>query len=132
MTITTILFLIGRILYGGYFLINGINHFIKMEMMKGYAASKGVPIAGLAVAVSGLLIIFGGLGILFGFYTKWAITAIVIFLICVSCKMHNFWKATDSNIKMADMIHFMKNIALIGAALMMLAIPIPWLFSLAF
>ena len=39
------LFLLGRILYGGFFLLGGINHFMHLGMMSGYSASKGVPAA---------------------------------------------------------------------------------------
>jgi hypothetical protein len=40
--------------------------------------------------------------------------------------MHNFWKDEDPQMKMADRINFMKNMALLGALLMLLAIPLPW------
>jgi putative oxidoreductase len=36
-------FLIGRLLFGGYFLYNGINHLRNREQMAPYAESKGVP-----------------------------------------------------------------------------------------
>jgi uncharacterized membrane protein YphA (DoxX/SURF4 family) len=45
--------------------------------------------------------------------------------------MHNFWATTDPQMKQADMIHFLKNMAMVGALLMLLAIPQPWPFSLA-
>ena len=34
-----IIFLIGRIIAGGYFLMGAYNHFTKLEMMAGYAKS---------------------------------------------------------------------------------------------
>ena len=39
-----IIFLIGRILFGGYFLMGGINHFTKKEMMKGYVTGSFIEI----------------------------------------------------------------------------------------
>lgn len=127
-----IAFLIGRIIFGGYFVMNGLNHFIKFGMMRGYAVSKGVPAAGLAVGVTGLLLISGGAGVLLGTYIQWAAAALVAFLIPVSFKMHNFWSITDPQMKMVDMVNFLKNMALLGAALMMLAIPQPWPYGLGF
>ena len=56
-------FLIGRIIFGGFFLVNGINHFTMMSMMATYSEAKGVPAAGPAVVVTGLLLIFGGLSV---------------------------------------------------------------------
>ena len=129
MDVITFLFLIGRILYGGYFLMSGRNHFLKMEMMSGYAASKGVPSSKLAVAVSGFLILAGGLGILTGLYVEWSVLLIAIFLVIISFKMHAYWTDADPNAKMVNMQHFLKNMALLGAALMFLAIPAPWPYA---
>jgi len=129
-----VLFLIGRILFGGFFLFNGVNHFAKRSMMSQYARSKGVPAAGLAVMGSGLLILLGGLSVLLGAWPQIGLWLIVIFLLGVSPMMHNFWAVTDPNQRMADIINFMKNMALVGAALMMQvaisAMPHPWPFSL--
>lgn len=124
-----IAFLIGRILFGGFFLVNALNHFAKNEMLAGYAASKGVPAPKFLVFVSGLFILFGGLGMLLGVYTQWAAAALVIFLVVVSFKMHNFWAMTDPMMRMTEMVSFMKNMGLLGGALMTLAIPMPWPWS---
>jgi len=110
--------------------MNGINHFTKGGMLSQYAASKGVPSPKLAVYVSGLFILFGGLGILLGVYVEWAITLLAVFLVIVTYKMHSFWAVTDPDMRMADMLHFMKNLALLGAVLMFLSIPTPWALSI--
>lgn len=122
-------FLIGRILFGGYFLMNAINHFSKADMLSGYAAAKGVKSPKLAVFVSGLLLLAGGAGILLGVYVSWAVLALVLFLVPVSFKMHAFWKVSEPNMKMMEMVNFTKNMALLGAALMLLAISTPWPLS---
>lgn len=127
---TDIIFLVGRLLLGGYFLINGINHFRQMNMLSGYAGSKKVPYPNLAVGVSGILLLIGGLGILLGVYIEWAVLALVLFFIPVSVMLHNFWAATDPQTKMTDTINFTKNMALMGAVLMLLSIPTPWPLSL--
>lgn len=124
-----IIILIGRILYGGFFVLSGISHFSKNESMAGYAASKGVPFSKAAVFFSGALIILGGLGIVAGVYIKIAIALLTVFLVVVSFWMHAFWKEADPMMKMNDKISFMKNMALWGAALMFLAIAEPWIFA---
>jgi len=121
-----ILFVIGRILYGGFFIMNGLNHFRQYGMLKGYAASKGVPAPGSAVMVTGLLILFGGLGVVLGIYIQWAVLALALFLIPVSLKMHNFWSVSDPMMRMAEAVNFSKNTALLGASLILLLIPEPW------
>ena len=104
-------------------MVAGSNHFTKTEMLANYARSKGVPMPKLAVLFSGLLIFFGGLWVVTGFYIQIGIVELVLFLVPVSFKMHDFWNDTDPNQKMMNMTHFMKNMALIGAALMLLQIP---------
>jgi putative oxidoreductase len=110
--------------------MNGFNHFRKMKMMKGYASSKGVPMAGLAIAITGLMILLGGLGILLGTYIQLSVLLLAIFLIFVTFKMHNFWAITEPNMKMMEMVNFYKNLALLGAVLMILFIPSPWVYSI--
>jgi putative oxidoreductase len=127
---TAVVLLIGRILYGGFFLISGINHFTKMSSYKPYVASKGIPAPALAVVVSGLLLFLGGLSVLVGFWPYIGLLLIVVFLLGATPGMHNFWKATDPMARMNDQINFMKNVALLGAALAMAAIAQPWPLSL--
>ncbi len=123
-------FLIGRIIVGAYYLMNAYNHFSKIEMMSGYAASKGVTSPKLFTVLTGILLLLGGLSILLGIRPELGVLALVIFFVAVSFKMHNFWAIQDPSMKMMEMVNFMKNMALLGSALMLLAIPLPWLFSL--
>jgi len=124
------IFLIGRLLLGGYFIFGGYNHFANLGMMTGYAQSKGVPAAKAAVAFSGLLLLIGGLSILLGIYPTVGTVALVLFLLPVTVMMHAFWKVQDPMAKMGEMVNFMKNFALLGSALMLLAVPQPWVMSL--
>jgi uncharacterized membrane protein YphA (DoxX/SURF4 family) len=112
------LFIVGRLLYGGYFLWNGINHFWHYEALKQYAASKKIPYSGIAVVVTGFLLLVGGLGVILGIYPVLSILALVLFLVPVTFLMHNFWSVTDEQMKMMEIINFSKNLALLGAALM--------------
>lgn len=125
-----ILFLVGRILFGGFFIFNGINHFQRLAMMSNYAKSKGVPLPSLAVALTGILLVLGGLSILLGAFPIVGIILLALFLIPTSFMMHNFWTITDPQMKMGEMVNFMKNMALLGALFMFLAIPVPWTFGL--
>jgi len=125
-----IAFLIGRILLGFYYLFNAFNHFSQLPMMSQYAASKGVPAPKLAVGGSGLLLLLGGLSILSGYQPHIGAILIVLFLVPVALKMHNFWAVNDQQMKMVEMVNFLKNFALAASALMFLAIQTPWPFSL--
>jgi len=124
-----IVFVIGRILLGGFFVANGINHFRNLNMMAGYAKSKGTPASTLAVGGTGVLLLLGGLSLVFGFQPLVGAALLVIFLLGVSFKMHNYWTVQDPQAKMGEQVNFMKNMALLGALLMLVAIPRPWALS---
>lgn len=115
-----ILLIIGRVLFGGFFVMTGINHFTKLNAMSTYVASKKVPISTLATLFTGALLIAGGAGVLFDTYTILALWLLIIFLVPTSLIMHTFWKESDPQTKMVEMTQFMKNMALAGAALMLI------------
>lgn len=123
-----VLFLIGRIIVGIYFIMNAYNHFKNKKAMIEYAKMKQVQMPELAVPFTGLLLLLGGLSILCGYQTNIGITFIALFLIPVSFMMHNFWAVPEQQ-KMIEKVNFMKNMALLGFNLMLLLIPTPWPFS---
>jgi putative oxidoreductase len=123
-------FLIGRIILGIYYLFNASNHFMRLDMMTGYTASKGVPAPRVFVIVTGILLLIGGVSILLGIRPVVGVVALVVFFIPVSFIMHNFWAVQDPMAKMLEMVNFTKNMGLMGSALMFLAIPQPWPLSL--
>jgi putative oxidoreductase len=118
--------LFGRAIFGGYFLYNGINHFVNYRMMKDYARSKDVPMPGVAVAASGALIVLGGLSILAGARPKLGASLVTTFLLGVSPQVHAFWRIDDQSERMQEMVNFTKNLALIGGAAFVAALPEPW------
>jgi putative oxidoreductase len=124
------LFVLGRLLLGGYFVMSGLNHFKHLTMLTGYAKSKGVPMAREAVMLTGLMMVFGGLGILLGVYVQLSVLLLTVFLFVTTMQMHQFWKISEPMARMGEEINFKKNLALLGALLMLLAIPLPWIVSL--
>lgn len=123
------LFLLGRVLFGGFFVLSGLKHLTGLAGMTGYAQMKKVPAAKFGVIVSGLMILLGGIGVITGIYTTISLWLIIIFLVLVTFKMHAYWAVTDVNMKMAEQVNFKKNLALLGAALMLLALATPWAMS---
>ena len=124
------LFLAGRILYGWFFLLAGIDHFRRVEMMAPYAKSKGVPSPRAGVLGSGALIVLGGLSVLLGVRPVWGVLLLTVFLVPTTFLMHNYWADTDPSARQGNLTNFKKNIALLGAAWMFLLIPQPWPLSL--
>jgi putative oxidoreductase len=107
---------LGRFFFALIFLLAGANHFNKQTI--GYAASQGVPLASIAVPLSGVLAIAGALSILLGYRAKLGAWLIVLFLIPVTLMMHKFWTVTDPMMAQMQMILFMKNVSMLGGALL--------------
>jgi putative oxidoreductase len=107
---------LGRFLFVLIFLMAGANHFNKQTI--GYAASQGVPLASISVPLSGVLAIAGGLSILLGYRAKLGAWLLVLFLVPVTLMMHKFWLVQDPMMAQIQMILFMKNVAMLGGALL--------------
>ncbi len=110
-------FLIGRVVFGGFFLYNGINHFKQQKALSQYAGAKNVPYPDLAVTASGVAMAVGGASVILGLKPQIGALAIMAFLGTASPLMHDFWTVQDPNQRQNELIHFSKNIALLGAAL---------------
>jgi uncharacterized membrane protein YphA (DoxX/SURF4 family) len=119
----------GRVIFGGYFLFSGWNHWKHRPMLSGYAASKGVPAPDVAVLGSGAMVAVGGLSVLLGVKPKIGAGLIAGFLAGVTPAMHAFWKDENPQEKMSNQNNFMKNLALLGGASLVAAVPEPWPLS---
>lgn len=107
--------LLGRVFFSLIFVVAGFNHFSKQTIA--YAASQGVPLASIAVPLAGVIAIVGGLSILLGYRAKVGAWLIALFLVGVT-PMHNFWAVHDPMMAQIQMIMFMKNISMLGGALL--------------
>jgi putative oxidoreductase len=106
----------GRFLFSLIFVMSGFNHFKQQTI--DYAASHGVIMPGFLVPAAGVLAIVSGLLIMLGFKARWGAWGIVLFLIPITLVMHNFWTISDPMQKMTQMAMFMKNISMLGGALL--------------
>jgi len=125
-----ILLLVGRILFGGFFVMGGAMHFMKLHDMTEYARIKGAPMPKMSTIVTGMVIMLAGLGVVFGVYQSISLFAIAAFLVVITPIMHAYWKVTDPNIKMMEMQMFLKNMALLGATLVLYVFSSGWTLSL--
>jgi putative oxidoreductase len=113
---TRALVLTARVLYSLIFIFAAFGHFSSHTI--GLAAAQGVPLASLAVPASGILSLLGGLSVLLGYRARWGALALVLFLVPVTLMMHNFWAVSDPMMKQLHMVMFMKNMGLLGGALL--------------
>ena len=108
--------LIGRILFSLIFIFSGISHV--MGMGADFAASKGIPMADIATRLGGLMIILGGLSVALGYKSNIGTMLLMVWLLLTAFMMHNFWIETDPMANQMGMAMFMKNIALLGATIL--------------
>lgn len=108
---------LGRVVFGLFFAFNGLNHFLRLAGMTEYARAFGVPAPRLAVIVTGLMLLLGGLGFVLDVQRAVAAWLLVVFLVAAAFTMHAFWKLDDPMQQANQMAHFLKNLALAGAAL---------------
>lgn len=108
--------LLGRVLFSAIFVMAGPSHFTANTIA--YAAGKGVPLAGLAVPLSGIIAMAGGLSIALGYRAKLGGWLIALFLVPVTVMIHDFWAMADPNMAQMNQVMFMKNLSMLGGALL--------------
>ncbi len=118
----TALFRLGRLVYGGILTMMAVDGLRNVEERAQYAEAKNVPAPELATVSSHWVLLFGGIGITLWRFPALAASAVVTFFLTVTPEMHDFWTIDDSERKQQQMTHFLKNMALLGTALLLLGL----------
>ncbi len=108
--------LAGRILIALIFIIAGFGKITGFEGTVGYIASKGLPLPQLAAIVAIIIELGGGIMLVLGWKTRWAAAAILLFTGVAAVIFHDFWAVPPEQAQ-GQMIHFMKNMAIMGGLL---------------
>jgi putative oxidoreductase len=119
--VSDVAFLIGRTLFAVVVGYLAVGNLLDLESAIGYAESKGAPLASITVPLGSLGLVAGALAVLVGVYPAIGVLAIVAFLIPITVIMHDFW-TMEGQARQNEQIHFLKNVGLIGAALIFLAL----------
>jgi len=108
--------LVGRILIALIFVLSGFGKISGFEGTVGYIASKGLPLPQLAAIGAILVELGGGLMLVLGWKARWAAAAMFVFTALAALIFHNFWAVPPAEAQ-NQMIHFMKNISMMGGLL---------------
>jgi putative oxidoreductase len=108
----------GRVLLAHIFILSGYGKIAGYAGTQAYMASKGVPGEMLPLVI--LLELGGGLAILAGFMTRWVALAFALFCIASAILFH-FQPGVQ-----AQMINFMKNLAMAGGFLLLAQVGAPY------
>lgn len=115
--------LIGRILFGLYFVFTGAGfHIPKSKMAEDYARSMRFPIPGIAGWPTGLWMIAAGLSIALGVWPDIGALMIGAFAIPAAAWFHRFWEVEDPMVRQFQQGYFGRNVIMVGACLIMFAV----------
>lgn len=108
--------LAARILIALIFVLSGFGKISGFEGTVAYIASKGLPLPQLAAIGAIIVELGGGILLIFGWRARWAASAMLVFTAVAAFLFHNFWAVPPEQAQ-NQMIHFMKNISMMGGLL---------------
>ncbi len=109
---------IGRVLFSLIFITSAFSHFTSGTIDA--AAAHGVPLATVLVPAAGILALVGGVSVLLGYRARFGAFLLLLFLVPVTLVMHRFWGVADPQVASLQKVMFMKNLSMIGGALMVM------------
>lgn len=115
------LLLVGRICFSLIFIIAGIGKIMAFTSTAAMMTSKGLPYADVLLIVAIVFELGGGLLVFFGWYTRFGALLLLLFLIPVTYLFHAYW-AMEGATMVNNMQHFLKNLALVGGSLYIIAV----------
>ena len=115
MTQTNIYAAVGRLLIAIVFILSGLSKIAAPDMTEGYIASVGLPAPLLGLLVAIAIEAGGGVLLLVGYRTRIVSLVLAAFTLATAVFFHNNF--ADQN----QMIHFLKNVAMIGGLLQIAA-----------
>jgi len=112
---------IGRILLALIFVVSGVGKITGYAGTAAVMAAKGLPIVDVLLPLTIAVELGGGLLLALGWKARWAAAALFLFLIPTTLIFHQFW-GIEPKLAQMQKIHFLKNVAIMGGMLMVLAI----------
>jgi putative oxidoreductase len=103
--------LIARTFLSLIFLYAGIKHILDFASTQAMMSKLGIPAAGLLLVGTIVFQLLGGLSLVLGYKAKWGAILLILFLIPATLVFHSPFNPDEQ-------INFLKNLALIGALLM--------------
>lgn len=112
--------MVGRTLLVALFLISGFNKIGGFEGTAGYMASKGIPLAAVALVITIIVEIAGAAMVIVGYKARLAAFALFLWMIPVTLIFHAYWSAPQAQMQ-TEFIMFFKNLAMMGGLVLVMA-----------
>jgi putative oxidoreductase len=114
--------LLARLMLAAIFLASAIGNKIpQFQATAEYMASEGVPNPKLALFGAIGLLLLGGISLLAGAWTRIGSFFLLVFIVAATFYFHDFWKFADPTQRQLQTIQFMKNLAISGGLLSLIA-----------
>jgi putative oxidoreductase len=114
--------LLARLLIAVIFLMSAVGNKIpQFQQTAEYMASEGVPNPKFALFGAIGLLLIGGLSLIAGAWTRIGAVFLFVFLAAATFYFHDFWNVADAAMRQAQTIQFMKNLAIAGGLLALMA-----------
>lgn len=110
---------VGEVLLSLIFLTSIWGKITNWSGTVGWMQSLGIPAAGFLMVVSFLIEVVGTVLLLTGFRAGWGAVLLIVFLVPVTLLIHGWWKYPEEQ-QMTQQIMFFKNLAIIGAMLLVM------------
>lgn len=110
----------GRVLVALMFIVNGIGLIKGFGVVSAQMTEKGVPMASLGLGASIALLVGGGLVLLVGWKVQWLAWIFFVWMIPATLMFHAPWAVPPEQFQ-EQLIHFLKNLAILGALLLLVA-----------
>lgn len=112
------LILLGRVLLMILFVIFGWSKLTSFSGTVGYMAMEGAPVPMLSAIIAVVIEVFAALALVIGFYTRPLALLLAVYTFGTALIAHHFWTMADGE-RMNNMIHFYKNLSIIGGLLLL-------------
>jgi len=112
--------LVGRIFLSAIFVLSGVAKLADPSGTAEHMAAQGIPMIGLLLPLAALVEIVGGLSLITGTFARIGATMLILFLIPTTVLFHDFW-AYQGPERVMQMANFMKNVAIGGGLMLVLA-----------
>ena len=113
--------MVGRVLFSTYFLAMGMSHLVHFREHSAFIGGKGVPLARSATMLTIVMMVSGGVLVLFNWHTSIGGALLFGIIFPAPFFLHHFWNETDSYSRLSEFAHFIKDLSLAGAALLLLS-----------
>lgn len=111
----------GRILFVIYFFLMGSSHMLNFREHSALLKRKGVPLPAATTLLTVVMMVGGSVLVLLNWHRAIGAGLLAGIIFPAPFFLHHFWNETESYSRLSEYAHFIKDLSLAGAALLLMA-----------